>query len=299
MQPHRPVPPEPPRPDEDSTPAGAVKPESPSPEPSAQNIDLAAMLKKAKARLAETEKKIKLAAESRTKAPSATKGTHAPKPEVQQPAAEPQTDVAAKNTETYPVEPEAQPPVEPTVDPATAASDTEARPAEPEAQPPNEPDANLVAALKDTEARLAETEKRAAEHHDALLRAKAETENVRRRAQEDISKASKFAAEKFAVAMLPVKDSLEAALIIDGQTLKSLREGVELTLKQLVAAFDGAKLTEENPLGQKFDPNKHQAIGVVESEAEPNTVINVLQKGYLLHERVIRPAMVMVSKAKT
>ncbi|MCL2161654.1 MAG: nucleotide exchange factor GrpE [Betaproteobacteria bacterium] len=156
-----------------------------------------------------------------------------------------------------------------------------------------------AAVLREAEARLAEAEARAAEQRDALLRAKAETENVRRRAQEEITKASKFAAEKFATSMLPVKDSLEAALATENQTLEALREGVELTLRQLCAAFEGATLIEENPLGQKFDPNKHQAIGMVESEAEPNTVVHVLQKGYLLHERVIRPAMVMVSKAKT
>lgn len=146
---------------------------------------------------------------------------------------------------------------------------------------------------------LREAELKASEHHDAWLRAKAETENVRRRAQEDIAKASKFAAEKFASAMLPVKDSLEAALGTENQTLEKLREGVELTLKQLVSAFESAHLVEENPAGQKFDPNKHQAIGALESDAEPNTVINVLQKGYLLNERVVRPAMVMVAKAKT
>lgn len=141
-------------------------------------------------------------------------------------------------------------------------------------------------------------EQKAEEHHDAWLRAKAETENVRRRAQEDVAKASKFAAEKFAAAMLPVRDSLEAALATEKQTLESLREGVELTLKQLTSAFDGAALSEENPLGQKFDPNRHQAIGTIESDAEPNTVVMVLQKGYLLHDRVLRPALVQVARAK-
>lgn len=141
-------------------------------------------------------------------------------------------------------------------------------------------------------------ELKAEEHHDAWLRAKAETENVRRRAQEDIAKASKFAAEKFASAMLPVKDSLETALAVENQTLENLREGVELTLRQLVSAFEGAGLAEEDPKGQKFDPNRHQAIGALESDAEPNTVINVLQKGYLLHDRVVRPALVMVAKSK-
>ncbi|GHT86821.1 hypothetical protein AGMMS49960_16620 [Betaproteobacteria bacterium] len=150
----------------------------------------------------------------------------------------------------------------------------------------------------DLAAALAAAEAKATEHYDAWLRARAEGENIRRRAQEDISKASKFAAEKFATALLPVKDSLEAALAVENQTVDKLREGVELTLKQLVTAFGSANLAEENPLGQKFDPNKHQAISAVEAEAEPNTVINVLQKGYLLHGRVIRPAMVIVARAK-
>lgn len=145
---------------------------------------------------------------------------------------------------------------------------------------------------------LRQAELKAAEHHDAWLRAKAETDNIRRRAQEDIAKASKFAAEKFASAMLPVRDSLEAALATENQTLESLREGVELTLRQLASAFQTAGVSEENPAGSKFDPNRHQAIAMVEAESEPNTVVNVLQKGYLLHERVLRPAMVTVSKGK-
>lgn len=154
---------------------------------------------------------------------------------------------------------------------------------------------DIMPSLEDA---LRQAELKAAEHHDAWLRAKAETENMRRRAQDDIAKASKFAAEKFATAMLPVKDSLEAALAVENQTVDKIREGVELTLRQLIAAFDGAKLAEENPLGQKFDPNKHQAISMVEADAEANTVVTVLQKGYLLNERVIRPAMVMVAKGK-
>ena len=145
---------------------------------------------------------------------------------------------------------------------------------------------------------LRQAELKAAEHHDAWLRAKAETENVRRRAQDDIAKASKFAADKFAQAMLPVKDSLEAALATENATLETLKQGVELTLKQLVSAFQSANVTEVSPLGEKFDPNKHQAISAIEADGEPNTVINVLQKGYLLNERVMRPALVVVSKAK-
>lgn len=155
--------------------------------------------------------------------------------------------------------------------------------------------ADVMPSLEDS---LRAAELKAEEHHDAWLRAKAETENVRRRAQEDITKASKFAAEKFASAMLPVRDSLEAALATENQTLESLKEGVELTLKQLVAAFESAGVAQEDPLNSKFDPNRHQAISAVPSEAEPNTVINVLQKGYRLHDRVLRPALVVVAKAQ-
>jgi molecular chaperone GrpE len=149
---------------------------------------------------------------------------------------------------------------------------------------------------------LRAAELKAAEHHDAWLRAKAETENVRRRAQEDVSKAYKFASEKFASELLVVIDSLEAALASDNQSAESLRAGVELTLRQLNSAFEKANLQVVNPLGEKFDPHKHQAISQMEapegSPIEPNHVLNVLQKGYLLSERVLRPAMVVVAKAK-
>ena len=144
---------------------------------------------------------------------------------------------------------------------------------------------------------LRQAELKAAEHHDAWLRAKAETENVRRRAQDDIAKAGKFAADKFAQAMLPVKDSLEAALAAEN-TVDSLRQGVELTLKQLVSAFEKNALNEVNPVGEKFDPHKHQAIGMVDSDQEANTVVTVLQKGYTIAERTLRPALVMVAKGK-
>ena len=155
--------------------------------------------------------------------------------------------------------------------------------------------AHAVESMPSLEESLRQAELKASEHHDAWLRAKAETENVRRRAQDEVTKASKFAAEKFASAMLPVKDSLEAALAIDNQTAEALREGVALTLKQLVAAFDAANLSEENPLAQKFDPNKHQAISTVDSDAEPNTVVTVLQPGYRAGEHVLRPARVAVA----
>ncbi|NMG33107.1 nucleotide exchange factor GrpE [Azoarcus sp. TTM-91] len=177
---------------------------------------------------------------------------------------------------------------------ATAELEQQAAPVE----APASEETNQAEIMPSLEESLRQAELKAAEHYDAWLRAKAEGENIRRRAQEDIAKASKFAAEKFAGAMVPVKDSLEAALAVENQTVEKMREGVELTLKQLVSAFEGAGLSEENPLGQKFDPNKHQAISAIEAEGEPNTVINVLQKGYLLHERVIRPALVVVSKAK-
>jgi molecular chaperone GrpE len=146
---------------------------------------------------------------------------------------------------------------------------------------------------------LRQAELKAQEHHDAWLRAKAETENVRRRAVDDVEKARKFALEKFAGDLLAVKDSLEAALATGESTsLDKIKEGVELTLKQLASVFEKNAINEINPVGQKFDPNCHQAISMVEGEGEPNTVATVLQKGYLLNERVIRPALVMVVKPK-
>ncbi len=146
---------------------------------------------------------------------------------------------------------------------------------------------------------LKTAELKAEEHHDAWLRAKAETENIRRRAQDDIAKAGKFAAEKFAGELLAVKDSLEAALATQEQDAAALRAGVELTLRQLINAFDKSSVKELNPLDEKFDPHQHQAISQVEADGEPNRVINVLQKGYALHERILRPALVVVSKAKS
>ncbi len=145
---------------------------------------------------------------------------------------------------------------------------------------------------------IRQAELKAAEHHDAWLRAKAATENVRRRAVEDIAKASKFAVEKFARELVAVKDSLEAGLAAENPSIESLKSGTELTLKQLVAAFEKSALKEINPIGEKFDPNFHQAISMIEADQEPNTVVTVLQKGYLLAERVLRPALVVVAKPK-
>lgn len=152
--------------------------------------------------------------------------------------------------------------------------------------------------MPSTEELLRKAELDAQEHHDAWLRAKAETENVRKRAALDVANAHKFAVEGFAAELLAVKDSLEAALAVETATVENLKSGAELTLKQLSAAFEKYKLAEVNPVGQKFDPHRHQAISMVESDAEPNTVVAVLQKGYVLHERVVRPALVTVAKAR-
>jgi len=145
---------------------------------------------------------------------------------------------------------------------------------------------------------LKRAELAAEEHHDAWLRARAEADNIRKRAQAEIASAHKFAVESFASELLAVKDSLEAALGTENASVESMKSGVELTLKQLRGVFEKFSLSEIDPAGQKFDPHRHQAITMVESDAEPNTVVQVLQKGYLLHDRVIRPALVTVAKAK-
>jgi molecular chaperone GrpE len=145
---------------------------------------------------------------------------------------------------------------------------------------------------------LRQAELKAEEHHDAYLRARAETDNIRKRAQLDVQNAHKFGVESFANALLPVKDSLEAALAAPNNTVETLRGGVELTLKQLATAFEKFSLSEINPIGQKFDPHRHQAMSMMEADAEPNTVVQVLQKGYALYDRVVRPALVCVAKAK-
>ncbi|MFZ2627759.1 MAG: nucleotide exchange factor GrpE [Rugosibacter sp.] len=161
--------------------------------------------------------------------------------------------------------------------------------------------ANATETMPSLEELLRQAELASAEHHDAWLRAKAETENVRRRSLEDVARASKFAVEKFAGELLAVKDSLEAALANENQSAENLKAGVELTLKQLAAAFEKSSLAEISPQGEKFDPHKHQAISQIEAPdaaTEANTVLSVLQKGYALHDRVIRPALVVVAKAK-
>ena len=142
----------------------------------------------------------------------------------------------------------------------------------------------------------ADLEARHAELSDAYLRAKAEAENVRRRAEEEIGKARKFAVESFAESLLPVRDSLEAAIAIPAATPEQLLEGVHATLRQLTQALERNKVIEVNPpTGARFDPHQHQAISVVPAAQEPNTVVAVLQKGYLIADRVLRPALVTVS----
>ncbi len=138
----------------------------------------------------------------------------------------------------------------------------------------------------------------AEKNKDAWLRTTAELENVRKRSQSDISNAHKYAIEKFATELLAVKDSLEAALQSDNITAEAIKDGVELTLKQLTKVFDSLEIKEISPLGETLDPHKHQAMNTVESETAVNTILSVFQKGYLLKDRLIRPAMVSVSKAK-
>ena len=137
------------------------------------------------------------------------------------------------------------------------------------------------------------------EANDSFLRAKADVENARRRADEEVQKARKFAVEGFAEGLLPVIDSLEAALLVEQATLEQMREGVEATQKQLLSALERNKVTQINPnSGEKFNPHQHQAISVVPAAQDPNTVVTVLQKGYMIADRVLRPALVTVTAPK-
>jgi len=149
-----------------------------------------------------------------------------------------------------------------------------------------------------TAEQIRQLELKVTEHHDAWLRAKAETENVRRRAQEDVTKTAKFAIEKFASELLSVKDSLEQTLAVENASTESLRDGVDLTLRNLVKAFEKSGVQEINPQGEKFDPHKHQAISSIPSTLAANTVVQVFQKGYALEGRVLRPALVAVSNGQ-
>ncbi|MBH1985737.1 MAG: nucleotide exchange factor GrpE [Burkholderiales bacterium] len=153
------------------------------------------------------------------------------------------------------------------------------------------------------EQQLVELQAKHAEVSDAYLRAKAEAENTRRRSEEEISKARKYAVESFADSLLPVRDSLEAALATHAAKpdtpVETVLEGVQATLRQLAQALERNKVIELNPeAGTKFDPHHHQAISMVPAEQEANTVVGVLQKGYLINDRVLRPALVTVAAPK-
>jgi molecular chaperone GrpE len=152
--------------------------------------------------------------------------------------------------------------------------------------------------VADLEARLAAAMAEVEKIRDEWLRAKAETDNVRRRGQDDVAKAHRFGLENFASALLAVKDSLDAALVVENTSIESFKEGVEITAKQLEAVFDKFAIKAIVPEGEKFDPHYHQAISQVESDQEAGTVVSVLQKGYTLHDRVLRPALVIVAKGK-
>ena len=159
--------------------------------------------------------------------------------------------------------------------------------------------ANDNDALVKAQADLAALQAKSADLADQYLRAKAEAENARRRAEDEISKARKFAVESFAESLLPVADSLEAGLIIKDATNEQIREGAQATLRQLTAALERNKVMAIDPApGTKFDPHQHQAISVVPSPLDANTVVTVLQKGYLISDRVLRPALVTVSAPK-
>jgi molecular chaperone GrpE len=155
------------------------------------------------------------------------------------------------------------------------------------------------ATVTDVEAELQAALAKAAENYELYVRAVAETENTRRRAQEEIAKAHKYGIESFAEALVPVADSLEKALQAGNSTPEAMREGIELTLRQLRAAFDKGRLVEIDPAGQKFDPHNHQAISMVPAEAAggvpANHVVSVLQKGWRIADRVLRPALVTVA----
>ena len=164
-----------------------------------------------------------------------------------------------------------------------------------QAQDSNAPADPLAAA----QAEVAALQAKIADMQDQYVRGQAEVQNARRRADEEVSKARKFALESFADSLLPVMDSLEAGLAVQNATPEQIREGAEATLRQLVSALERNKVIAINPAaGAKFDPAQHQAISVVPAEQEANTVVTVLQKGYLIAERVLRPALVTVSAPK-
>lgn len=156
-----------------------------------------------------------------------------------------------------------------------------------------------VEALKSQAAQVESLQAKNTELSEQFLRAKAESENIRRRAEEDIAKARKFSIENFAQDLLAVADSLDAALAIESATTEQLIEGTKATQAQLQSVFDRNKLQTIQPeVGSKFDPHSHQAISSVPSEQEPNTIVTVLQKGYQISDRILRPALVVVAASK-
>jgi len=160
-------------------------------------------------------------------------------------------------------------------------------------------EADAAAQLENTQAELKALQAKVADLGDQALRAQAEAQNARRRADEEIAKNRKFAIEAFAESLLPVIDSLEAGLKVDNATAEQLREGTEATLRQLVAALERNKVAEINPpAGARFDPTLQQAISMVPADQEANTVVSVLQKGYTIADRVLRPALVTVTAPK-
>ena len=164
-----------------------------------------------------------------------------------------------------------------------------------ETPPADGPEARLAELETKLAAAVAESEKL----RDDWLRARAETDNVRRRSTEEVAKAHRFGLESFASALLAVKDSLDSALTVENTSIESFKEGVELTARQLDSVFEKFAIKAISPLGEKFDPHRHQAISQVPSDEEAGTVVQVLQKGYLLHDRVIRPALVVVAAQKS
>jgi molecular chaperone GrpE len=161
------------------------------------------------------------------------------------------------------------------------------------------PETQATDAPQDLAAQLAELQAKNAELADLYLRAQADVQNARRRADDEIAKSRKFAVEGFAESLLPVIDSLEAGLAIPNATIEQIREGSEATLRQLKSALERNKVVEVAPAaGTKFDPAQHQAISMVPADQEANTVVTVLQKGYLIAERVLRPALVTVAPPK-
>lgn len=188
-------------------------------------------------------------------------------------------------------------------EPVAATNTTD--PNSPDTTPESTPAELPAPEVGQIEKELEEVRGQAAENLDKYLRAKAEVDNVRRRAEQDVSNAHKYAVERFASEILAVRDSLDLARNVDlsgdnSEIVQKMHEGLELTLKLLDDTFGKFGLTLVDPKGEKFDPNRHQAISVVESdEVAPNHVVTVVQKGYLLHDRVLRPAMVVVAKAKS